>query len=561
MIAWPCLLAAAMLGPALGPGYALNYDMVFTPREFLQPWMLGIGGGWPRAVPQDTVVAVLGYVVPGWAIQKVALLAALVLAGIGCARLAGRAAPAAPRIAGVVAATFAIWNPFVAERLVIGHWSLLLAYAAAPWAIHAGLRVRAGEGGGAALALWCALGALTPFGGVGVALVALPLLIGVAARRAIPVVAAVAAVNLPWLVPTLMRIGAGGVPGDGAGGVFGLRAEGPWGAVLTAVGLGGIWNAEVVPASRGGWSAPVLAVAGLAVAITALPAMTRRFGRWPIGWWSGLAVAGVVVAVLGPPDAIPGAVLLRDSQKALGPLALLVAVGIGVAATLVTRRLAERSVRVGVATLFVIAPLAALPDGAWGIGGRLAAVQYPDDWYAVRTALATAPDDDYVVSLPWSTFRDFPFNAGRTLLDPSPRWFDRTVVTDTSLTVRSRDGNRTVIAGDDPLSRRVGEFIARGAPLDSVRGVGVGWALWAVGQPGDPVWASPSAAPADATVVYRGRDLVLVRLGAAVRPPSGTGAGVIASANVVAGVTLLAIAGSAVIRVIRRSRTISADTC
>jgi len=40
------------------------------------------------------------------------------------------------------------WTAYVAERLLIGHWSVLVAYACLPWIVAAGLRVRAGTAGG-----------------------------------------------------------------------------------------------------------------------------------------------------------------------------------------------------------------------------------------------------------------------------------------------------------------------------------------------------------------------------------------------------------------------------
>jgi len=559
VIAWPFVLAIALLGPALGPGYALSYDMVFTPREFLQPWMLGLEGGWPRSVPQDTVLSVLGYAIPGWALQKVALFAALVLAGAGCAGIAARAAPGAPRIAGVVAATFAIWNPFVVERLVIGHWSLLLAYAAAPWAIRAALDLRSGRGGAAPLVLWCALGALTPFGGVGVALIALPLLVGVRPGRCVPVLLGVVCVNLPWLVPTLGRIGSAGVPYDTGAGAFALRSEGPWGEFLTALGLGGIWNADAVPTSRGWWSAPVIALAVFAAGAAMVPALTQRLGRWPVAWWGGLSIAGLAVALIGAHGAvwqgIPGAVLLRDAQKALGPLALLLAVALGVLAARLARRSAERSTRAGIAALLVLVPIASMPDAFWGVSGRLSAVDYPGDWYAVREILnapGSAPGD--VVSLPWSTFRRYDFNDDRTLLDPAPRWFDRTVVTDTALLVRARDGSLVRVAGDDPVARDVDALMAAGAPLDSVRRLGIGWALWSVGQPGAPTWSTPAALPAGAEVVYRGRDLVLARLGGPTAARTAETSWPVYAANGLAGITVLGLLVSMAVRDIRARR-------
>jgi len=31
------------------------------------------------------------------------------------------------------------WNPYVAERLIIGQWALLIGYAGLPWVLRAGL--------------------------------------------------------------------------------------------------------------------------------------------------------------------------------------------------------------------------------------------------------------------------------------------------------------------------------------------------------------------------------------------------------------------------------------
>lgn len=86
---WVAGLALMVLLPVLAPGYVLHLDMVFVPKQVLLPWMLGIGGGLPRAVPQDAIVALIAGPLPGQIVQKAVLLAALVLAGWGAARLAG----------------------------------------------------------------------------------------------------------------------------------------------------------------------------------------------------------------------------------------------------------------------------------------------------------------------------------------------------------------------------------------------------------------------------------------------------------------------------------------
>src|SRR3954454_3921744 len=122
------LLAALALGPILvHRGYALVGDMTFVPR---QPWKstwLGLDGSLPRAVPADALVSVLGRAVPGDVLQKAILLGTLLVAGVGMLRLADRV-PGIASIPRVGAAVFYLWNPYVFERLAIGHWGLLVGY-------------------------------------------------------------------------------------------------------------------------------------------------------------------------------------------------------------------------------------------------------------------------------------------------------------------------------------------------------------------------------------------------------------------------------------------------
>jgi hypothetical protein len=60
-----------------------------------------------------------------------------------------RTARSAPRLAELAAGVFYAWNPYVAERLILGHWALLLGYAVLPWVVAAVARrepgIRLGE--------------------------------------------------------------------------------------------------------------------------------------------------------------------------------------------------------------------------------------------------------------------------------------------------------------------------------------------------------------------------------------------------------------------------------
>jgi hypothetical protein len=112
--------------PLLAPGYLLLRDAVSTPRSFLSDAALGLSDAAPRALPQDFAVALASHVLDGGVVVKVLLIAGLWLAGWGSARLAAAVLPASGAGGLFVAATLAVWNPYVAERLLQGHWSLLV---------------------------------------------------------------------------------------------------------------------------------------------------------------------------------------------------------------------------------------------------------------------------------------------------------------------------------------------------------------------------------------------------------------------------------------------------
>src|SRR5580692_4660501 len=126
-------LGLLALGPGVGPGYLLSYDMVFVPHPQFNSAVLGTSGTLPRAVPSDAVTAALARALPADLVQKLVLLSIFVLACAGAARLLSGERLPARLAAGAVYA----WNPFVAERLILGQWALLLGYAGLPWVLAA----------------------------------------------------------------------------------------------------------------------------------------------------------------------------------------------------------------------------------------------------------------------------------------------------------------------------------------------------------------------------------------------------------------------------------------
>jgi hypothetical protein len=131
------------MAPLLARGYVLTYDMVFVPRLELTRNLLGLDTAVARAVPGDLLVALASRLVPADLVQKLILLGILVAAGTGAARLTPTNRPAAKA---ATAALYA-WNPFVYERLIMGHWGLLVAYATLPFVARAATDLRLGARG------------------------------------------------------------------------------------------------------------------------------------------------------------------------------------------------------------------------------------------------------------------------------------------------------------------------------------------------------------------------------------------------------------------------------
>ncbi|MGC4951715.1 hypothetical protein ACLQ2P_00705 [Actinomadura citrea] len=496
-------LGLAALGPGLAPGFVLSYDMVFVPDPAFTRLTFGLTGVVPRHVPSDAFVTALAAVVPADAVQKLVLLAVFVMACTSAASLV----PSPRLLPRLAAGVCYAWNPFVAERLLLGQWALLLGYAALPWVVASAARTD-GPGGGrrlvrallpAAIGGFAAL-AVSAMTALAVALVTPP---GAERLRAgLRVVAAAGVLSLPWLIPGALR--PAGLPGDGtAVDLFAARADTPFGTLGSLLLLGGAWNGETVPR---GYGAPVIATIWLVVVVVALAAYWG-WCREP-GWRRGAAVAaaaGFVVAALGAVaapvlegviDLWPGFAVLRDGQQFAAPLSVVVAVGLGVAA--------DRAAQArwpGVAVAAVAVPVLLLPTLAWGAAGDLRSVRYPDDWARARRIIDGDPAPGDVLVLPWASYRSFPWNHGRRVLDPMPRYLHRRVIVDDAVTVGG-----TTVAPEDPRAVALAPSARTGTPpAATLRDEGVRYVV----VDAEPGANRPSGA---AMEVLRGPDLVVYRI-------------------------------------------------
>ncbi|MET8253320.1 hypothetical protein [Micromonospora sp. NPDC005197] len=540
-------VTAVVLTPLLLPGYVLRYDMVFVPRQALSWEVIAPASALPRAVPQDAVVALANQLVPGWLLQRLVLVAIIYLAALGAARLV----PTDRVAVRVVAALGYAWTPYLAERLLVGQWGLLVAYAALPWLVRAAIGVRTGRPGALPrLLLAAAASAITPSGGV-IALVAIAVLLPGrypgAARAVSTALGATVLLNAPWLVAGFVSTGSG--RSDPAGVLaFAARAENWAGPLVALAGTGGIWNGQTTPASRGALLVPLVTVLVLAVAGYGVPLLFRRWPA-PVAGRLGLLAAGAwLVAALGalPGGAdllgwlvatLPGAGLIRDGQKLLIPYALALAVAGALGAERLADRLAARFdpatgrvLLVGAALL----PVALLPDLAFGAAGRLRPVAWPADWTAVARLVEQRPGE--VISLPFQEYQRYGWNRGQVVIDPAPRYLGVPVLIDDTLRVGG-----LAVAGEDLRAARVRELLAAGTPVSAA---GPRWVL--VQRAAGP--APPATSLVGLRIVHDGPELTLYENPRWSPPPAPTRPGPVGLAHLLAGTVVLAIGFSGTAR-------------
>jgi hypothetical protein len=452
----------------------LYRDFVAVPAPVLNDSAWGLGSS-ARAVPYDLVVTIASRVLGAEVVQRVVLVASVGLAGSGVGFLLRRRGLWAC-LAGTVVAS---WNPYVAERLLVGQPPTLLAYGAIAWIV-AAARARGSQRRRLfLLALACAPACVTPFGGVA-ALVTVGVLAafdsavperGRAGRLAMGVVPL--ALSLPWLLAGARQPGLGATGGADA---FRVGSDGVAGMVGSVMTLGGIWAPAAHLDSRQSWvgvgAAAALVASAVGVAIWQVCGRVDRrvpmmlLGALVLPMLSAALLAGPLLGLWRQAQWVPGVAIVRDTHRLLAwsALSLAVLVGVGVSAT---ARWRSPVVGPGAAVFAVAVMLAVLsaPDLPARTAAAYRPVAFPDEWDSVVASVDDGPPGRVLV-LPWQPFRSTDWAGGAPFLDPIERAVHRPVLAARTLTVVV-DGAARPIGGDDPSaasSWQAGELV--GLPAD-----------------------------------------------------------------------------------------------
>jgi hypothetical protein len=379
----------------------------------------------------------------------------------------------------------------------------------------------AGRMGFFGLAFWIGLAGLTPTGLLLAATVALVCVSVAGAGRprwwcAAAALGAALVAALPWLVASVLGASLTAHTAANRLGVeaFAPRAEPGLGTLASLASHGGIWNGDAVPSSRATLFAVFSAVVLLGVVAAGLPTVTRRPVAVPLLVLAAVSVLVPAALATGPGlhllgavvDAAPGVGVLRDGQKWVA-LAVPGYTLAGAGAVVTLRRWVPPPTDVVTAPICCLALLLALPDLAWGVGGKVSPVHYPRGWAAVATAInEPAGDPGTIAVLPAGTMRLFPWSGAAPVLDPLPRWVRAEVLTSGDLVISG-----TTIPGEGAHARAVRELLLTGPDPSALAAAGVGWLVVESGSAGDMGAAARTLSAL--APVHRDNEIELYRIG------------------------------------------------
>lgn len=453
--------------PFFHSGYLFLLDWAFGPHVgIITAPSLGLAGGLTISTPFAMIEAALSHLVQGPA-TWVPLFLVFPLAAYSAARLAGGSVWCQ-----ISAATLYSVNPFVFNRVFVGHIQLLIGYALLPLAAHSAISTRSARGVRmVSPALWWAvLTALSVhfcwiFGVIMFAVACSSRRDIGRASRWLLINTAVFGLTCAYLL--LPHIGTT-LPvniGQGSLAAFHTTADPRLGLIINVLGLYGFWRVgpgPVLPkAYISGW--PFLLLAILLVAGIGAYSLFRSrkdqnsddTQRRLVAF--ALLVSGILGVLLamgdqGPTGAlfrwayihVPFFNIMREPQKFLMLYALALSIFFGHGVTLLMANVArlKRAMYFVMGVLLSVAiPLLYTPTIFDGLNGQIDLAKLPQSWSQANALMGNG--DGKILDLPWHEYLAFPFTAGRVVLSPAGTSFQRDVIWGDNLQVSNFQSNST----------------------------------------------------------------------------------------------------------------------
>jgi hypothetical protein len=452
--------------PFFRSGYLFLLDWAIGPHASnISNATLGLNGGLTISAPFVVVESMLSHLAQGPA-TWVPLFLVFPLAAYSASRLAGGSVWCQ-----ISAATLYSVNPFVFNRVFVGHVALLIGYALLPLAVRSAISTRiVWDVRLLSPALWWTLlSALSVhfcwiYGVVMVAVACSSRRDINKASRWLFINTAVFSLTCAYLL--LPQIGTT-LPvsiGQGSLAAFRTTADPRLGLFVNVLGLYGFWRRGPGPMLPKtfftGW--PFLLLVILLVAGAGTYSLFRNRNEpnsheASTSLAPALLISGILGFLLAMGDQGPTGVLfrwayihipffniMREPQKflMLYALALSIFFGHGVNLLMTNAAKLKRAMYFLAGVLLSIAiPLLYTPTIFGGLDGQIALSKLPQSWSQANQLMGNG--DGKILDLPWHEFLAFPFTAGRVILNPASTSFDRDVISGDNLQLSNFQSNST----------------------------------------------------------------------------------------------------------------------
>lgn len=438
------VLALTIVFPLLAPGFILSFDAVAVPFKSAFPSFSSstflFGSIW-------SLLSIL--VSTAW-LQKFWLFLIFFLSGWGCFRLTGKKSLAA----GIFAGCFFAVNPFVYERVMVGHWGLLFGYSLLPFIVEAVLTKKAIL---AAILMTLVLSVDIHFALIFSPVLLLLFLVGKDIKQTAIFAGAMLLLNLNWLIPVISGrselsavvnsfnvndlIAFQSFPDPNFGLVFNLLSGyGLWTEnhhyfllpkdvlvvwPLLSLAILSITSVGVYKVIKDGETKDKI----LGVGLIALVILALDFS-------GGVALSAAKDWIIFLYDKLPVLRGLREPQKLIGLVMFAYAFwGAGGLEFLVKKR--------KIFLVILILPLIYAPTVFGSFWGQLRPAVYPASWSKVKTILDADHSNYLVLALPWHQYMRYRFNNNQGVYNLAPLYFGDKILSSRDYETKYLDNHET----------------------------------------------------------------------------------------------------------------------
>lgn len=436
------------------PGYLFLLDYVTGPTlQNIHSDTTALLAG----IPIQLLAQLLALIIPTDAITKVLIILALSIAGISAAHLAKRIAHS--NIIAMSCGMFFMFNPFVFNRIFMGHTYLLFGYALMPLLLLLILKYIATPSRNKAI--WIAtIATLIVFISIHY-IVLLPIVVLffiLQYHKYIPEKIPRKHIFFMLVPPVMLYIGilctafhtptwTGHALGELHGPVFALRPYCSTSTVWDTLTLSANWRSPTIT------TYPCMVLPGIGIASGVLLA-SAAFGA--SSYWIALLYIVSIALAMGVAF-IPSWNPMRDSGKFLANAALVQALLIAIAYATLQQKVAKKIfayVVFACASVITIATIMALQKS-------IVPSDYPSAWYEWNTIFAQEQKKPTVLFLPWHQYMAFDFTNYVAVANPAPIFFtNATIISGDNIEIM-RDGISVESISANPQSKAIEAMLAR----------------------------------------------------------------------------------------------------